>query len=440
MKRSRWVIASLVVCSLLFVQASEAQSVYYQVASSTALWFAKKTAVREAIGVAVAAGGGAATASSLIKLITSATGWGSIAVVVGLGLLEYYYSAADKNALYTAASNSGGCYAVASPISGNFYGGSGTPPCPAAGSSAITINSLVPASTSCGLSASSNGYSSWDLTLSVTYYPAQNSHCGTLGACGAFYNFPSESYSAASCSSKPHGYCAQFSGYDICLLHGLKSATAAWSPTVPVTGPSASQVVDYLAANPSSSLAPEQKQLPLGLTQAGVPVTALTADSVSTATADLIDSSWTTTTTPNSSQVIVATTPTAPTTPVTTTPNPSPTSTTTTTTTNPDGSTTTTTTDTATVTCAGTAAETRTAGGVYATHRATWLTSPLLGGLAAWASITFPSTLPTTTLTSSHFGNHSIDWSTFSWVFTAIKIILIGGTGFVAYRIVFGGG
>jgi hypothetical protein len=117
--------------------------------------------------------------------------------------------------------------------------------------------------------------------------------------------------------------------------------------------------------------------------------------------------------------------------------------TTTTTTTNPDGSVTTsqtkTDTDTASVSCAAGNHEQRTFGSILQDHMNVWQGSGLLSALNLLKTLTWPSTPPTYSLTSSMFGSYTIDFSVWSGMLTAIRSLIIALAGFVAYRIVFVG-
>lgn len=117
-----------------------------------------------------------------------------------------------------------------------------------------------------------------------------------------------------------------------------------------------------------------------------------------------------------------------------------PTSTTTSTTTNPDGSTTQQQTETATASCSTGNHEQRTFGGILQSHIDTWKGSGIVGTLALLQSLTWPSALPTITLTSGTWGTHNINFNDWSAMFTALRAIVIAGAGFAAYRIVFVGG
>lgn len=115
------------------------------------------------------------------------------------------------------------------------------------------------------------------------------------------------------------------------------------------------------------------------------------------------------------------------------------TTTTTTTTTNPDGSTTTQDDTTTTVQCSTGDHDLRSFGSILEEHLTTWRGSGIAGQLAVLQSLTWPSDLPTISLSSSLFGNFSVNFNDWSGMFLALRAIVIAGAGFAAYRIIFVG-
>ena len=115
------------------------------------------------------------------------------------------------------------------------------------------------------------------------------------------------------------------------------------------------------------------------------------------------------------------------------------TTTTTTTTTNPNGSTTTTDDTTAIQSCSVGNHDQRTFGSVLQDHINLWQGSGLLSALNLLKTLTWPSTIPTYTLTSSMFGSFTLDFSAWSGLLTALRSLLIAIASFVAYRIIFVG-
>ena len=115
------------------------------------------------------------------------------------------------------------------------------------------------------------------------------------------------------------------------------------------------------------------------------------------------------------------------------------TTTTTTTTTNPNGSTTTTEADTAVQSCSAGNHDPRTFGSVLQDHMNVWQGSGLLSALTLLKTLSWPSTIPTYSLTSSMFGSFTLDFSAWSGMLTALRSLIIAIASFVAYRIVFVG-
>ncbi len=115
------------------------------------------------------------------------------------------------------------------------------------------------------------------------------------------------------------------------------------------------------------------------------------------------------------------------------------TTTTTTSTTNPDGSTTTQDDSTTTVQCSTGEHDMRSFGSILDEHLTTWRGSGIAGQLALLQSLTWPSDLPTISLSSSLFGNFSVNFNDWSTMFLALRAIVIAGASFAAYRIIFVG-
>ena len=115
------------------------------------------------------------------------------------------------------------------------------------------------------------------------------------------------------------------------------------------------------------------------------------------------------------------------------------TTTTTTTTTNPDGSTTSQDDSTTTVQCSTGDHDLRSFGSILDEHLTTWRGSGIAGQLALLQSLTWPSDLPTISLSSSLFGTFSVNFNDWSGMFLALRAIVIAGAGFAAYRIIFMG-
>ena len=69
-----------------------------------------------------------------------------------------------------------------------------------------------------------------------------------------------------------------------------------------------------------------------------------------------------------------------------------------------------------------------------------WQGSGLVSALTLLKTLSWPTTIPTYTLSSSLFGNFTLDFSAWSGMLTALRSLIIAIASFVAYRIVFVGG
>ena len=115
------------------------------------------------------------------------------------------------------------------------------------------------------------------------------------------------------------------------------------------------------------------------------------------------------------------------------------TTTTTTTTTNPDGSVTKEEESTGSVSCSAGNHETRSFGSVLQDHMTLWQSSGLLSALNVLKNLSWPSTIPTYSLSSTIFGSFTLDFSAWAGTLTALRSLIIAIASFVAYRIVFVG-
>ncbi|MEO5955990.1 MAG: virulence factor TspB C-terminal domain-related protein [Nitrospiraceae bacterium] len=68
-----------------------------------------------------------------------------------------------------------------------------------------------------------------------------------------------------------------------------------------------------------------------------------------------------------------------------------------------------------------------------------WQGSGLLSALNVLKTLTWPTTPPVYTLTSSTWGTYTIDFGPWAGMLTAIRSLIIAMASFVAYRIVFVG-
>jgi hypothetical protein len=97
-------------------------------------------------------------------------------------------------------------------------------------------------------------------------------------------------------------------------------------------------------------------------------------------------------------------------------------------------------TDTASVSCDVAGHDQRTFGGILQTHLTTWTGSGIAGQLNLLKHLTWPSTLPTLSLSSGLFGTLTVDFNTWATQFAVLRSLIIAAAGFVAYRIIFVGG
>ena len=63
----------------------------------------------------------------------------------------------------------------------------------------------------------------------------------------------------------------------------------------------------------------------------------------------------------------------------------------------------------------------------------------MLSALNLLKTLSWPSTVPTYTLSSNLFGSFTLDFSAWSGLLTALRSLIIALAAFVAYRIIFVG-
>ena len=68
-----------------------------------------------------------------------------------------------------------------------------------------------------------------------------------------------------------------------------------------------------------------------------------------------------------------------------------------------------------------------------------WQGSGLLSALNLLKTLSWPSAIPTYSLSSSLFGSFTLDFSAWAGMLTALRSLIIALSAFVAYRIVFVG-
>jgi hypothetical protein len=99
--------------------------------------------------------------------------------------------------------------------------------------------------------------------------------------------------------------------------------------------------------------------------------------------------------------------------------------------TNADGS------QTQPVTCSVANHDPRTFADVLNAHRANWQGTPLLTSLQGLQNLVWVSDLPTIHVNSTFFGVQTIDFSQWSWAFTALRSVILCVASIVAIRIIF---
>lgn len=354
---------------------------------------------------AVAAAAGSASATSLAMRFVTGLGWVGLGVSAGLILYEMYYSPAELEAVKAAAT----------PPAGLDIPGYTEPN----GSTVVACATCI---------AGGPGYQ-----IRV------NDPTPGIGCGAALY---------ASLTSPGPGWYGWGSsaGFDGCVNnHGPSGEGTPVSGTVvPVTESQIATYIQNLSANDPLSV--ESNTTAVGVGGATQPA--------GTVQNQPVDATAVTTQVVPASQVqptdvVVdpnATKPAGPVPTQTSTQTSTSTNTTTTTTvTNPDGSTTTTSTKTETEeapvsACSTGNHELRTFGGILQDHMDVWKGSGLLSALTLLGTLTWPSTPPVYTLTSTTWGTHTIDFSGWSGILLALRSIIIAIAGFVAYKIIFAGG
>lgn len=359
------------------------------VAQWNAMWSGPSQVARvSSIGSAISAMG--TPASIAVRAVTGPLGWAALGVAAGIAIGEIYYPQA-KVADIKSATDIPGPWSIPGSsvsISGNQCPGGGQA-CvdPAIYDQVISINGC----------SGSPGVAGWQ------FYQATGTSPNTV----CYYRH----------------------------IKGNNSTLATQGASSPASGPQIASYLNGLPANDPHSV-PSNTQ-PLGLGSSPATADQTTVEPLSTTQAQ-------TTVVPTTQKPAGSTTlddnATPPAGTQTTTTDTQSNTTTTTTTTNPDGSTTQQDTSSGSVSCASGQHDDRTFGNILQSHIDTWKGSGILGQVALLQSLTWPTALPTITLTSSTWGTHHINFNDWSAMFTALRAIVIAGAGFAAYRIVFVGG
>lgn len=399
-------------------QISSSSTGYVRVATASAV-SAYQVAQRAAFTSAVASAVSAPTMASVaVRIATGPVGWTALGVSAALTLAGMYYSAQDVQAVKTSA------LAAAPPV-GTQSNGSGT----------VLPSGAVWNPASCVHPCAINGQQYFYVNTRVGSYTA----CYALdppnnnGGAYTLPGWPGWSVSKQVLSGD---------GFDcrINYIHTNNGTTTSSQQEIGFTPPSSLTLGEYQAyvqglpaGNPNSI---ESKTAPLGQG-----ATAPAADNVTTlpVTPAQVVPTVKPASQVNPTDAVIdpnAPAPSGPQAPVT---NTQTTSTTTTTTTNPDGSTTKTEAETAVQSCSAGNHDPRTFGSVLQDHMNLWQGSGLLSALNLLKTLSWPTTIPTYSLSSSMFGTFTLDFSAWSGMLTALRSLIIAISSFVAYRIVFVG-
>lgn len=372
-------------------------------ANVTAMMTASRAATLSALGSAMTA----STAGSVaVRVVTSSAGWPLLGIAAGMTLASVWYSQSHVAALkqaaappptYTIPGYTMPSGAVVAACATCYFGRPGY---------SLHVPNKYPFDSSPGCAGTSNvgpvpsGWAGW------------YSYGVTTAGCEALHDATTNASSPVLGTAEP-ATPAQVQTY----IGNLPAADplSIESHTTPVGSQSSPAPADSVSSNP-------------------IPATGLTTDVVPASQVAPTDTVINPNATPPAGTQ--TTKPAAQTTDTTATK-------TTTTTTNPDGSVTQTSTettaDTATVTCSAGNHEQRSFGGILQAHMDLWAGSGLLSALNLLKNLTWPSAIPSFALSSTLFGNFTLDFSAWAGMLTALRSLIIAIAGFVAYRIVFVG-
>lgn len=340
-------------------------------------------------------------ASMLLRVVTGPVGWAALGVGVGLTLMNMYYSPSDLQAVRTAAS---------------------PPPSATIGSPAKSFPQGC-FSLNANATTATCGGASWTTgAIGPTF--DQQAVLGTGDGCFTGW--------VDTADWKANGNAG--GSTPVCMIAHVAGRPNALQQVSPA--PTQQNIADYLTSLPASSPnAVEQHTTP-----AGMGVADQTASSVTTVPASPTELPTNVVQDPVPSGSIVVGQNVTPPAGTQSTTNGSQSSSTTTTTTANGSTTTEATQDTATVSCTAGAHEPRTMASIYQDHQTAWQSSGLLGLVNLLKNLTWPTSLPVISLSSSMFGTVSIDFGDWAAIFTALRTLVIATTGFIAVRYVFAGG
>ncbi len=383
------------------VHALVSSTGYVRVASQSAmnaLSAAQRSLTLSTVGSAIAS---SSASSVAVRFVASAAGWPALGVAAGLILAQLTYDRIQAQQIAAAAA----------------------PP-------TISItNYPTPPNMTGGVCGGANAHICTDSSSSRFYIqvPGAFPSGGCLGPVGA---------------SVPAGWAgwlnvnASGTGTLLPGCYAFRPDTATTTiPSVIVTPPTSQQVQDYLNNLPTN----DPLSIASNTQSVGVGRSAPEADTQSTVAVTPAALPTTVVPASNVGPTDTVVNPNEPT-PAQTTQTTQQSQTTTSTTTNPDGSTTRTETDTASVSCDIAGHDQRTFGGILQTHLTTWTGSGIAGQLNLLKHLTWPSTLPTLSLSSGLFGTLTVDFNIWATQFAVLRSLIIAAAGFVAYRLIFVGG
>ena len=393
-------------------QVSSSSTGYVRVATASAI-SAYQVAQRAAFTTAVASAISAPTVASVaVRIATGPVGWGLLGVSAALTLAAMYYSSQDVQAVKTAA------LASAPPV-GTRSDGSGTTlpagavwspascvhPCAFNGQQYFSVDSVGESSTSCY--QGNNGG-----TFTDPAWPGWTRSNQAISGPTCRRNWSHKNDGTATSSQQEIGF-------------------------VPPSNLTLGEYQTYVGSLPAANVnSIESKTAPVGQ--------GATAPSAENVTTIPVSPTEVVPTVKPASQVgptdaVIDPNAPAPAGPQPAVPSTQTTTTTTTTTTNPDGSVTKQEETTGSVSCSAGNHDQRTFGSVLQNHLTLWQGSGLLSALNVLKTLTWPSAIPTYSLSSSLFGSFTLDFSAWSGLLTALRSLIIALAAFVAYRIIFVG-
>ena len=401
------VACSLVVFPAYAFQVSSSTTGYVRIASQAAqvaMLSAQRSATLASVAPLIS---GASAGSVAVRLVAGSVGWPALGIVAGMTLAMLYYNSTQVSALKAAAAPPGPWTIPGATISG--FHTTVSAPCPGCGSTydqMIRVVGTSPAGSSgCVVSVPTlvPGWTGWGSMFVGDPFD---------GGCSSYHYADSPASKATQAAGAP-ATSQQLHDY----VTGLPATdpNSVESNTVPVGSQVAPTPADATAAIPVPST---------GLATSVVP-----APSVSPTDVVVNPNATPPAGTETTHQTTQTTTGTA--------------TTTTTTTTNPDGSVTETRTqsqeETSAASCAEGNHDPRTFGSILQDHMSLWQGSGLLSALNLLKTLSWPSTVPTYTLSSNLFGSFTLDFSAWSGLLTALRSLIIALAAFVAYRIIFVG-